>query len=265
MTAGSDLPPFLINQLPLKEVSVMTKYTVQNNGFKSQQGGAKIHVSDGERYGRLTVVRETENRKGGRRTFVCICDCGKTKRVTLKNLRNGSIRSCGCLYKELWTDNNFVHGLSWHPLYTVWLGFKGRCLNKNDQDYYNYGGRGIGVCDDWLNDFKAFYDWAIQKGWKKDLYIDRKNNEKGYTPENIRFVDSCLSARNKRIKNGHNKSGYVGVYFSEGNRCKKKWMALISANRKQYYVGRFHTPIEAAKARDAKARELNMGHPLNFN
>lgn len=75
-----------------------------------------------------------------------------------------------------------------HPLYSTWLGIKSRCYNPNDSHYRWYGAKGVKICDEWLNDFQAFYDWAIANGWEKGLTIDRKDNNKSYSPCNCQFI-----------------------------------------------------------------------------
>ena len=80
------------------------------------------------------------------------------------------------------------HGLSKHPLYEVWSSIKKRCYNKNAKCYHRYGGRGIFMCEEWKNDFKMFYDWAINNGYQTGLEIERKNNNKGYWPRNCKWI-----------------------------------------------------------------------------
>nr|DAU26384.1 MAG TPA: PVL ORF-50-like family [Caudoviricetes sp.] len=75
---------------------------------------------------------------------------------------------------------------------------KTRCYNEKCPDFKNYGGRGITVCDEWRNDFKAFYDWSISHGWKKDLYIDRIDNDGNYDPSNCRWTTMTVQANNTR-------------------------------------------------------------------
>jgi len=73
---------------------------------------------------------------------------------------------------------------------------KERCYNITHKDYKYYGGRGITMCDEWKNDVKIFYNWAIINGWKKDLEIDRHNNNGNYEPDNCRFIihkENCLN------------------------------------------------------------------------
>ena len=82
-------------------------------------------------------------------------------------------------------------------LYKVWTSMKCRCLNKKDKRYYDYGGRGITVCDEWL-EFKSFMDWAYANGYNDGLAIDRIDNDKGYCPENCKWSTTKEQARNKR-------------------------------------------------------------------
>lgn len=164
---------------------------------------AEYEVIQGERYGRLTVVEESESTKDcyGRRVRMvkCKCDCGNSCIVPFKDLRYGNSKSCGCLAKEVRLKNSTTHGLAnRHPLYGVWKGIKSRCLITTSEAYKDYGGRGITICKEWRDNFKVFFDWCVSHGWHKGLSIDRIDNNKGYSPDNCRFADVFMQARNKR-------------------------------------------------------------------
>lgn len=90
------------------------------------------------------------------------------------------------------------HGLWKHPLFTVWTGMKDRCGNENSKLYKDYGGRGIGVCVEWMFDFKCFYDWATENGWRNGLELDRRDNNGMYSPNNCRFVTDKINSNNRR-------------------------------------------------------------------
>lgn len=92
---------------------------------------------------------------------------------------------------------SFKHGLQKHPLYAIWNAMNTRCNNPNCETYKNYGGRGIDLCIEW-GSFLNFYNWSINNGWQRRLNLDRKDNNKGYSPENCRFVSSKLNQRNRR-------------------------------------------------------------------
>ena len=106
-------------------------------------------------------------------------------------------QSCGCVHGMLVGQAQFTHGEGKTKLYAVWGNFKGRCLNPNDKDFNDYGGRGIAVCQEWL-EYVPFRDWALVNGYKEGLLLDRRDNNKGYYPENCRFVKYDRSNRNQR-------------------------------------------------------------------
>lgn len=83
-------------------------------------------------------------------------------------------------------------------LYRIYKNMKQRCLNANDPHYHNYGGRGISICDEWLNDFDVFCDWALANGYDDSLTIDRINNNGDYKPDNCRWTDMHSQSRNKQ-------------------------------------------------------------------
>ena len=85
-----------------------------------------------------------------------------------------------------------------HPLHSVWFGMKQRCYNRSSEDYRNYGGRGIDICFKWINDFRSFINWGIENGWEEGLTIDRKDNNRGYSPKNCRFVTKSINNQNRR-------------------------------------------------------------------
>ena len=92
----------------------------------------------------------------------------------------------------------YVHGLSCEPLFGILHCMHYRCENENHPQYKDYGGRGITVCNEWsMDNAPAFISWAIQHGWKKGLEIDRIDNNKGYSPDNCRFVTRQENCRNR--------------------------------------------------------------------
>jgi hypothetical protein len=142
----------------------------------------------GQRFGKLVVVRKLTEKVSKRYLWFCQCDCGGSVKGSSAKLRDGDLRSCGCLREK--------HGDHKTRLYRIWADMKTRCSNKNNDHYYRYGGRGITVCVEWLK-YSVFKCWALANGYADDLQIDRKDNDGGYCPENCRWVTIKINNRNR--------------------------------------------------------------------
>lgn len=148
------------------------------------------------RFGRLTIIKtyykQMKTRK--RKFALCKCDCGNNIEVRYDCLMNDNTKSCGCYNKDRITK----HGKYGTKLYKAWRGMKDRCYNIHDNHYKDWGKRGIKVCNEWIDDFQAFYKWAVDNGYRSDLTIDRINVNRNYEPDNCRWVDMKTQNRNKR-------------------------------------------------------------------
>ena len=195
-----------------------------------------------QKYGRLTALEYSHTVKSAsgksRRTYwVFQCECGNIKVLRMDGVVSGKIKSCGCLKKEQDEINlnrkgskptkYNSEGLSNHPLYHKWLGIKRRCYNKNDSSYDNYGGRGITMCDEWLYDFKSFFDWSINNGWEEGLQIDRIDNDGNYEPSNCRFVDIKTNCNNRRTT--------IKITFNGITKSATEWAEDLNVNPKDIY------------------------------
>lgn len=151
----------------------------------------------GERFGRLIVVERVGSDKFKQTLWKCKCDCGNETITSTNRLKMGKTKSCGCLKRE---GNNRKHGMCYTRLNKIYRSMKQRCYSKSYGRYEDYGGRGISVCDEWLGKygFDNFAEWSANNGYDDSKSIDRKDNDKGYSPENCRWTDSKTQANNTR-------------------------------------------------------------------
>ena len=179
--------------------------------------------------------------------------CGKHWEVVMGSVKCGDTKSCGCLRGE-------SHGLKGHKLYGTWRQMVQRCTNSKHENYKNYGGRGIIVCEEWL-DIKKFIAWAESTHPNIEGYtLDRIDNDKGYNPDNCRWADRTAQVLNRRIMK-NNKSGYTGVSW-----CKVRgmWTIRIKIKTKNECLGNFDDLMKAVIFRDQYIIENKLPHKLNL-
>ncbi len=109
---------------------------------------ARLHINPGDKFGRYTIIKEAATINSHRR-FLCRCECGTTKEVSLANLRGSHTRSCGCYMREVSSRDHQTHGGAKTRLYQIWLGMKKRCNNSKCRAYKWYGAEGVRLCPEW--------------------------------------------------------------------------------------------------------------------
>lgn len=146
----------------------------------------------GQRFGRWTLIS-----KSSRTHWLCRCSCNTVRAVNIYSLLKGGTLSCGCYRDEQASQHGKTHGLSHTAEHHAWSSLKGRCYNPRNARYSLYGGRGIRVCDRWLQSFENFYaDMGLKPSPKHS--IDRIDVNGDYEPSNCRWVIQKEQMRNMR-------------------------------------------------------------------
>ncbi len=177
--------------------------------------GIKVLNLNQQTFGSLEVMERLENDKHGKSRWKCKCRCGNIKAVRGSDLVSGKTTSCGC--------NKARHNLTNHKLYKTWYDMKNRCMNSKLRAYKNYGGRGIKVCEEWRCNFRSFYFWAVNFGYRPELTLDRIDVNGDYSPENCKWSTYLEQNQNKRnvIQIEHKGSVKTVAAFARDNGVSK--------------------------------------------
>ena len=201
---------------------------------------------------RLIQDLEIKNSKHIYGIFECPM-CKKLFKTRKTNIKNGTSTKCKSCAKT-------KHNLTSHNIYRTWSGIKTRVFNKKHKNFINYGAKGITICDEWKNDFIAFYDWSMKNGYKEQLSIDRIDVNGNYEPSNCRWVSRDIQQQNTRKLSLKNTTGYRGIVFKKKS---NNFVSKISVNNKRIHIGCFDTALEAAKAYDTYVTQNNLEHTIN--
>lgn len=192
--------------------------------------GAKFIDLKDKVFGRLKVQRFIGKNKYFHSMWRCQCSCGTIIEVSTSNLRNGTIKSCGCLHKDSRHTCNFKHGMHDSSEYNTWSAMTDRCYNKKNNAYRYYGGRGIKICESWRGE-KGFENFYKDMGAKKGnlVTIERIDVNGDYTPNNCMWASRNEQTKNKRCN---------VMYFMDGKSFNRNELAAyFSINNKSivYY------------------------------
>lgn len=213
----------------------------------------------GRKINRWTILSQTETKN----IYLVKCDCGTFKKTILQAIVKETSKSCGCLNREIVTEHGYSsrYDLTKLRTYQVWSGIKQRCLNKENLNYFRYGGKGIGICSEWQNSFETFLKDMGEKP-AKGYSIDRIDNQKGYFKENCRWA-TCKQQQ-------QNISTNIMITFGGATRALSYWcdmfqidhgtvLSRVLRNKKKYsYQEALTTPVTPRKKRNLLNHALNL-------
>ena len=189
--------------------------------------------------GRLLVIEECGRNSRGQVLWRCRCECGNEITVRGDNLRNEHTTSCGCYQREAST----THGMHKTRLYSVWqsmLKRAGATKGASEEVKRAYQDRGITVCDGWLV-FENFRDWSLSHGYSDDLEIDRRDNDKGYCPDNCQWISRRENMNNRRntirLEDGTPLAMFcskVGIQTCENGKKTKQYARIVDVYRRHH-------------------------------
>lgn len=193
----------------------------------------------GRRFGRLVVIARATKPGEGHVRWRCICDCGTLCTAAGRDLRWDDTKSCGCWYVDTRRTGARTHGRARTSIYATWQAMKDRCTNPNNDFYDDYGGRGIRVCDRWLQSFEAFLEDVGERPSPKHQLDRFPDNDGNYEPGNVRWATGSDNCRNRRSS--------VFLEFGGRRLSLSDWADIIGMPRKALQQ-RVRTGWSAARA-----------------
>ncbi len=170
---------------------IVSSHNLQDGTTRSC-GCIRTEDLTGRKFGELEVLEYAGKKERNSSLWRCRCNCGNIVVVGREYLFSSHILNCGCN-----VNGKVRHGMTKTRIHTIWVSMRQRCYNKNFREYDRYGGRGITVCQAWLDDFMNFYNWAMANGYSDELTLDRKDNDGNYCPENCRWATMEQQSNNR--------------------------------------------------------------------
>lgn len=200
-------------------------------------------LEEGQRFGRLVVIKRNYEYDINQSYYDCLCDCGKVIPVRKKSLFGGETKSCGCSHREKYGRDREFHGMTGTYVHNAWCSMVNRVTRPNKSTREWYYDKGVSIDKEWRISFLKFY--SDMGDPPEGHTLDRIDPSKGYCKENCRWADIETQARNRGLfKN--NTSGVTGVSY---NKRLGKWTAYLYRKTGIVYLGCFVTKEKAIKAR----------------
>ena len=198
----------------------------------------------GQKFGKLTVIESVGLNKHDKVCWSCKCECGKLTTVPTSHLRNGHTTSCGCLSPIKPTHGGYANK---ERLCLIWGAMRRRCCKKSYAGFKDYGGRGITVCDDWLNDYSLFKDWALANGYDDSLSIDRIDVNGNYEPSNCRWAS-------RKVQNNNRRSNRL-ITFQGETKTAAEWAIVAGVNCHTFMsrIDKLNWPIDRVMTEQTRA------------
>ncbi len=210
----------------------------------------KVNVP-GRRNGNLVIIGDGDIRPYNKLLRVR-CDCGTEFQITTSGfVHTKTCKKCsGRILSERAAERRKTHPNKGRTkpsrLYRMWTNMGTRCNNPNNRAYHRYGGRGIRICDEW-HSFKQFEKWALSNGYREGLTIDRIDNDKGYSPDNCRFVTYRENNQNR----GNNRN----VTYNGVTKCVTQWARELGIGQTVLCYRLNHWSVEEAFTRPIDYRK----------
>lgn len=178
---------------------------------------AKLNDLTNKTFGAWEVLYRNGSTPNKASIWHCRCTtCGAEKDIVGQSLTSGSSTMCRKCSAKLCQHHKYTN----NPVkISLWNGMKSRCYDKSHPRFKDYGGRGITICDEWLNNYELFCDWAYANGYKKGMSIERIDCNKGYSPDNCKFIP--LSEQNRNRRNS------IMITIGEETKCLQEWCNFL--------------------------------------